>query len=407
MGAYPSQSTTPERNEVTQLAPDFGSNVCIDVCRSRYLLNDMWCLDLFTLRWAEVQAGHAPPARKGHTLVAVGDSKWVLFGGTGAEDRLDDDTWIIDLQTDNRWWRLGCAAGGGSVGSPSARKGHGAARVRVNGTDMMAVVGGENQAAEEQADMWLFEHADFRVMQDGSTKANASSLCRREDGAMLHAAWHLVENYAEKLSPCSTWSNCDYYAAGRTRFVLAGSQSNVLVLSGGVTDYGAKALNDVVHIVFSEAASEGGGYRIDPQWITLDGGFSGGRAHSAGACLASDIVLFGGAQRIWASTELSLTSNEAFRLSFPPCESEATADSPVCVPCSPGFVVDNSTGSAVCTPCPIGTYSLFDGHANRCVDCPRGYEGFIIGAASPDQCSPCPAFTRYVSSPTQAICHCL
>ena len=352
-----------------------------------YLLNDMWCLDIFTLRWAEVHAIQAPPARKGHTLVAVGDSRWVLFGGTGAEDRLDEDTWIIDLQVDNKWWRLDCAV------APSARKGHGAARVRINGTDMMAVVGGENQAAEEQADMWLFEHNDFRVMQDVSAKANTSSLCRRDDGAMLRARWHLVENYAEKLSPCSTWSNCDYYTAGRTRFVLAGSQSNVLVLSGGVTDFGAHALNDVVHVVFSETSSKG--YRIDPRWITLDAGFNGGRSHSAGACLASDIVLFGGAQRIWASTELSLTSSEAFRMSFPPCESKASAESPVCVPCSPGFVVDNSTGSAVCAPCPIGTYSLFDSDANRCVDCPRGYEGFIIGAAAPDQCSPCPAFTRY------------
>jgi hypothetical protein len=364
-----------------------------------YLLNDMWCLDLFTLRWTEVHAAQAPPARKGHTLVAVGDSKWVLFGGTGADDRLDDATWIIDLQTDNRWFRLDCITQ--STVAPSARKGHGAARVRINGTDMMAVVGGENQAAEEQAEIWLLEHNDFQVMdeEDASMESSSSSsgsVCRRDDGTLLRTTWHLVENYVEELSPCSTWSNCDYYTAGRSRFVMAGSQSNVLVLAGGVTDYGAKALNDVVHVVFSETASEvGRRYRIDPRWVMVGEDFGGARSHSAGACLASEIVLFGGAQRIWDSTELSLTSNEAFRLSFPPCQSEASADSPVCIPCSPGFVVDNSTGSMVCTPCPIGTYSQFDGEVNRCVDCPRGYEGFIIGAASSDQCSPCPAFTRY------------
>lgn len=358
-----------------------------------YLLQDMWCLDVFTLRWDEISASHVPPARKGHTLVAVGDSKWVLFGGTAADGTLDGATWVIDLQTDNRWWRLDCTSQ--SVVAPSARRWHGAARVRINGTDMMAVIGGENRAAEEQADMWLLEHNDFQIMEeeDDAVTSSASTFCRRDDGKKLRSTWHLVENYVETLSPCSTWSNCDYYAAGRSRFVLAGSQANVLILAGGVTDYGAIPLTDVVHMVLTKSDSR---YRIHPRWVTLDGEFGGSRVHSAGACVASDIVLFAGASRIWHSTELSLTSNEAFRLSFPPCESEASSEgSMVCVPCSPGFVVDNSSGSGVCVPCPIGTYSWFDGDANRCVDCPRGYEGVMEAASSPDQCSPCPAFTHY------------
>lgn len=350
-----------------------------------YLLNDLWCFDVFSHRWSQVATSSAPPPRKGHTLIAASDQRWLVFGGTGTVDVVSDTLWTIDLQNDRQWWRVDCPATGG----PSPRKSHGSAQVRIDGRRYIAVMGGENTALEEQVDLWLLEHRDF----EPAMKSNQGLCWRHDDKTPLRAQWHLVDNYKTKPPTCADY-RCDYYVAGRSQFALAGTLSNVLIVSGGVTDYGTQALTDgLIRIELLQSGSAT--FAMNVQWVSLQSGFSGARTDAVSAMQASDFLVVGGASRIWEPTPLAVTSNEAFRVPFIPCDPAIGTSVGTCIPCSPGFVYDNATGT--CKPCSPGTYSAYAAGSNNqsCVRCPGGYTGAISGASSPLQCSPCPAFTHY------------
>eukprot|EP01043_Picozoa_sp_COSAG02_P012190 COSAG02_NODE_467_length_21771_cov_39.020303_12_plen_1850_part_00 len=354
-----------------------------------WLLNDMWCYDVYSHSWGEIQTDRAPPPRMGHTMVALsgGSSQWLLFGGTGDDDVSSDTTWTIDLQVDSIWKQIHCRGS-----SPSPRKGHGAAQIHVDGRDMVVVIGGTNTASEEQVDIWLLDHDDLTPMtvHENGTEA---AVCHRDDGTTLRAVWYLVENYAEQpVESCDTYSECDFYLAGRAWFNLASSVAgSSFLLSGGVVDWGTQVLDDVVHVRVQRIDT--GRYRTSATWVSVED-FPARRMYSTSSTSGADMISFGGTERVWLATELVSTTNEAHRLSFPPCD-PYSPNATLCVPCSPGFVFDNSTEPAVCTPCPVGTYSEFNGRASVCVDCPAGYRGFIIAASSRYQCSPCPAGTRF------------
>ena len=366
-----------------------GHRMCIHGGRhgDGWLLNDMWCYDVYSHSWSEIETGRAPPARMGHTMIALsGGSQWLIFGGTGADDVVSDTTWTVDLQVDSTWKQISCRGA-----SPSPRKGHGAAQIRVGGRMMVAIIGGTNTASEEQVDIWLLEHDDLTPL-TVDENATGVAVCHRDDGIALRARWHLLENYVEPAVACDTYADCDYYLAGRAWFNVASSSSgSSFVLSGGVVDYATQVLDDVVHC--SVHQTDAGSYRVSGTWVAVDD-FPARRMYSASATSGASMISFGGVERVWLATELVLTTNEAYRLSFSPCDPFSPVAT-VCVPCSPGHVFDNSTEPPVCTPCPIGTYSAFNGQASVCTDCPAGYTGYIIGASSRYQCSPCPAGTRY------------
>ena len=366
-----------------------GRKMCIHGGRhgDGWLLNDMWCYDVYSRSWSEIETSRAPPARMGHTMVALsGGSQWLIFGGTGADDVVSDTTWTVDLQVDSTWKQISCRGA-----SPSPRKGHGAAQIRVGGRDMVAIIGGTNTASEEQVDVWLLDHDNLTPL-TADDNATGVAVCHTDDGFALRAVWHLVENYVEPVVACDTYADCDFYLAGRAWFNLASSApGSSFVLSGGVVDYATQVLDDVVHCNVHQ--TDAGSYRVTGTWVAVDE-FPARRMYSTSATSGANMISFGGTERVWLATELVLTTNEAYRLSFSPCDPFSPVAT-VCMPCSPGYVFDNSTEPAVCTPCPIGTYSAFNGQASVCVECPAGYTGFIIGASSRYQCSPCPAGTRY------------
>jgi hypothetical protein len=366
-----------------------GRKMCIHggIHGNGWLLNDMWCYDVYSHTWAEIQTDRAPPPRSGHTMVALsgGSSQWLLFGGTGDDDVSTDTTWTIDLQVDSTWKQIHCRS------SPTPRKGHGAAPIHVNGRNLMAIIGGTNTALEEQVNIWLLDHDNLMPM-DVHGNGTEVAVCHRDDGIPLRAVWYLVENYAEPAESCDTYSECEFYLAGRAWFNLASSTAgSSFVLSGGVVDWGSQVLDDVVHCNVQQTGT--GGYRVSGTWVSVED-FPARRMYSTSATSGANMISFGGTERVWLATELVSTTNEAYRLSFPPCDPHSPVAT-VCVSCSPGFVFDNSTEPGMCSPCPVGKYSAFNGQASVCVDCPEGYRGFIIAASSRHQCSPCPAGTRF------------
>lgn len=69
--------------------------------------NDLWAFDTVTLQWAELTTSKpAPPPRGGcqlalhnDTLFVVGGHSWIREPGGDEVDKVHDDIWVIDLNT--------------------------------------------------------------------------------------------------------------------------------------------------------------------------------------------------------------------------------------------------------------------------------------------------------------------
>jgi len=72
-------------------------------------MNDLWQLDTVDWSWTQVETtmDARPPARSFHRMVAVDDRFLFVFGGCGAEGRLND-LWKFDCTT-NEWHSLGAS----------------------------------------------------------------------------------------------------------------------------------------------------------------------------------------------------------------------------------------------------------------------------------------------------------
>ena len=165
------------------------------------------------------------------------------------------------------------------------RKSHGAARMRVGNKDLLAVMGGENTALQEQVDLWLLEHHGFRPASD---TADSQTQCRRDEGMLLQSRWQRVATAEYDALECAEYT-CMFYVLGRARFALAGTQSDTLVIGGGVADYGTHALSDVVMVKVSETE---GTFQAAVHWTEVDNAdegseFSGACVSSVGGCQAS------------------------------------------------------------------------------------------------------------------------
>jgi hypothetical protein len=69
-------------------------------------LSDTWLLDTVRMEWEEVEAtGDVPPARFAHRIVAVSDTRALLFGGCDDASLVFSDLYEFDL-TARRWTRL-------------------------------------------------------------------------------------------------------------------------------------------------------------------------------------------------------------------------------------------------------------------------------------------------------------
>ncbi len=65
-------------------------------------LNDLWMLDLNSLRWTEIINSHDsswPEARSLHTLTVITGERALLYGGINSLWQPTNDCWILNVST--------------------------------------------------------------------------------------------------------------------------------------------------------------------------------------------------------------------------------------------------------------------------------------------------------------------
>jgi len=111
-------------------------------------MNDLWSLDVPSTIWTQLTGGVSgawPSARSGHTMVAVSNTRVLLFGG----DMASDELWSLDVPS-AIWTRLMVGASGAW---PSARQGH--AMVAVSDTRVL-LFGGDT-ASGQSDELWSLD----------------------------------------------------------------------------------------------------------------------------------------------------------------------------------------------------------------------------------------------------------
>lgn len=117
---------------------------------------DSWLFDPRTGQWRALSPAGAPPARSGHSLVALDSSRVLLFGGFDGERTLND-AWIFDLAAD-AWKPLGAAAGA----SPPARMNH---AMTLTEGGLVLLFGGRADPGDEDSllrDAWALDVTGIR-----------------------------------------------------------------------------------------------------------------------------------------------------------------------------------------------------------------------------------------------------
>ncbi|WVQ80675.1 hypothetical protein IAT38_002780 [Cryptococcus sp. DSM 104549] len=121
-------------------------------------MNDLWVYDVRQLsgsgvhRWEQIRyASPPPPPRTGHVLVAGGNGKIYLFGGTDGNYHYND-TWSFDPAT-GTWTELSCI---GYI--PLPREGHAAAVV----DDTVYIFGGRDVKGKDLGDLAAFKLSNQR-----------------------------------------------------------------------------------------------------------------------------------------------------------------------------------------------------------------------------------------------------
>ena len=160
----PSQGASPcgrgghSATQVGNLMLVFGGTY-FDAGKFHYL-NDLWALEVETLKWHKPQlgggsgaAGRAAPCpgpRYGHSTVLV-DWKVFVFGGKGENGLLYNDLWCLDV---DRWtWELMPT----TSSPPAPRMGHCAAAV----DGKIVVLMGWDSQKTAFADLWVYDRALF------------------------------------------------------------------------------------------------------------------------------------------------------------------------------------------------------------------------------------------------------
>ena len=116
----------------------FGGETIVD--GNSKILNDTWIFNKSSNNWQEISSSNSPPPSNGHSLTFVGNGKFVLFGSDGRE------TWIFDLPK-KQWSKLE------TIGSsPNPRKMHAAARI---GSNSVLLFSGQQLDGKLENDTWI------------------------------------------------------------------------------------------------------------------------------------------------------------------------------------------------------------------------------------------------------------
>jgi N-acetylneuraminic acid mutarotase len=146
-----------EGHAMTSIGPDsillFGG--------SDPLRNETWIYNISTNAWTHKAPTVSPSARSGATLVDIGSSRALLFGGLDASGR-SNETWIYDLDA-NTWTQQSLAV------SPPARAGHAAAYLG----GKVIVFGGSGDSGV-LADTWTY-NVTTRIWTNTAPSAHPSA----------------------------------------------------------------------------------------------------------------------------------------------------------------------------------------------------------------------------------------
>jgi hypothetical protein len=96
--------------------------VQIFINTSRTVLGDTWIYDIESFTWRELtNFTQSPLARYGHGGILLNDSQLLVFGGTSQNFANLNDTWLLDLNSNN-WQLLNTTATNSST--PDSRSEH-------------------------------------------------------------------------------------------------------------------------------------------------------------------------------------------------------------------------------------------------------------------------------------------
>lgn len=117
-------------------------------------MNDTFVLDLGSENpeWRHVSVSSAPPGRWGHTLSCLNGSWLVVFGGCG-RDGLLNDVFVLDLDADKPTWRE-VAGGNGSSQKPHPRSWHSSCTLEGS---KLVVSGGCTDSGKLLSDTYLLD----------------------------------------------------------------------------------------------------------------------------------------------------------------------------------------------------------------------------------------------------------
>lgn len=135
------------------------------------LRDDTWVFDLETETWTELNLGTAPSPREGHAMAFVGGGRVMLFGGADVTGGLAADTWLFSTSTDT-WTNIA------PVTPPPARTLAAVTSI----TDGAILFGGMGVTGGNLGDTWRFDGVSF----SWENLEPSGAAPTRRDGAM---AW--------------------------------------------------------------------------------------------------------------------------------------------------------------------------------------------------------------------------
>lgn len=225
-----------EGHAMTSIGPDsillFGG--------SDPLRNETWIYNISTNAWTHKTPTESPSARAGATLVDLGSSRALLFGGLDASGR-SNETWIYDLNA-NTWTQKFPAV------SPPARVGHAAAYL----TGKVIVFGGSGDSGV-LADTWTY-NTTFNIWTNAAPSAPRPSARMYHGMAALNTTKVLLFGGTAGILGAPNNETWEYDASSntwalpasgdispRSRHGMAQVASNKVLLFGGVLASGMSA----------------------------------------------------------------------------------------------------------------------------------------------------------------------
>ena len=235
------------------------------------VLDDTWTFNVLNAEWTQLTArvtGAWPSARYGHAMVAVSDTRVLLFGGEFDSYTQLDEAWTFNVL--NTEWTQLTAAGGGAW--PSARSFHAMAAVN----DTRVILFGGEEGGGKSDELWSLDvpSTNWTQLTVGASGAWPSARWRHAMAAVSNTRVLLFggagpgppPGRSDELwsldVPSTTWTKLTAGASGawprgrRDHAMVAASDTRV-ILFGGDTGSGTASGNsdELLSLDFLAAAN--------------------------------------------------------------------------------------------------------------------------------------------------------